>query len=188
MSKELVTIDHVIAQDELNREIPDDALSEIADIAPNLTEQERRYVYWRIVGSTPLDAYKKAGYTGTTWKTVDTRPKIRDAIASMHEQIAPEWRVTQKTVVGILFEAIDIARRKDQAGNLIEAATALANITGVGAASKLQIQQDTQISISNDLQSIRHLPRDELENLLDIKRALPYDLRVLDAEILKTEK
>jgi hypothetical protein len=182
MSKELATYDQVLAQDELNRDIPDDALSEIAEVAPDLTLQERRYVYWRVVGSTPLDAYKKSGYTGTTWRTVDTRPRVRDALASMHERIEPEWRVTQKTVVGILFEAIDIARRKDQAGNLIEAATALANITGVGAASKLQIQQDTQINITNSQQSLRHVPRAELEDMLDIKRVLPYEIRVLEHE------
>jgi hypothetical protein len=162
-------------------DIPDDALSEIAETAPSLSEQERRYVYWRMVGSPPLDAFKKASYTGTNWRVVDTRPRVRNAIADMHERIEPDWRVTQKTVVGILFEAVDIARRKDQAGNLIEAATALANITGVAAASKMQIQQDTRISIEHrqEVQALKHMPRTQLEQLVGVNRMLP---QTIDAE------
>lgn len=175
-----MTTESTMSEEQL-LDIPDDALAEIAEVAPSLTEQERRYVYWRIVGSPPLDAFKKAAYTGTNWRVVDSRPRVREAIADMHEKIEPEWRVTQKTVVGILFEAVDIARRKDQAGNLIEAATALANITGVAAASKMQIQQDTRISIEHkqEVQALKHMPRGELESIVGVNRMLP---QAIDAE------
>ena len=167
----------------LDLDIPDDALAEIATTAPALTERERRYVYWRMVGTPPLDAFTRSGYSGSTWRTVETRPKIREAISAMHEKLEPEWRITQKTVVGLLMEAVDMSRRKDQAGNMIEAARALSDITGVGAAAKLQIQQNTNVSIEHrqEMQVLNQLPKHQLENLLEIKRTLPQR-EVIDAE------
>lgn len=171
------------SSDELLTDIPDDALTEIAEVAPTLSEEERRYVYWRMVGSPPADAHRRAGFSSGGWRMVDTRPRVRDALANMHERVEPEWRVTQKTVVGILFEAVEIARRKDQAGNLIEAASALANITGVAAASKMQIQQNTNISIEHktEAQALKHMPRAQLEQMVGVNRMLPNP-KVIDAE------
>jgi len=164
-------------------EIPDDALAEIIGVAPSLNERERRYVYWRMVGTPPLEAFTKSGYSGSTWKAVETRPKIREAIMAMHEKLEPEWRITQKSVVGLLMEAVEMSRRKDQAGNMIEAARALSDITGVGAAAKLQIQQDMNVSVEHrqEAQMLNQLPAHYLEQMLDIQRALPHS-NIVEAE------
>lgn len=155
--------------------IPDDALTEIAEIAPSLSEQERQYVYWRSIAYPPAKAFALANYKGSAWRTVETRPKIRTALADLNERLEPEYRVTRQTVVGILMEAVEIARRKDQPKILVEAAKELAEVTGVKAAAKLQIDQRllTGQIVQEETKALRHLPIKTLEEFVGIERILP---------------
>ena len=170
--------------DELNLEIPDDALEEILEINNTLSEQESRYIYWRSVAYPPLEAFKKAGYSGSNWRAVETRPKIREALADLHEKIEPEYRITQKKVIGLLMEAVEIARIKEQPKTMVEAAKELAAITGVGAATKIQIDQRTQIGVINEgTRMIQQLPPETLEKFLGITRTLPSEVIEGDYEV-----
>jgi hypothetical protein len=160
---------------EYGDEPPDDAIAEIAKVAPGLTSQERLYVYWRSIALPPGAAFQKAGYAGTGWRAVETRPKIRAALQDLNELLEPDYRITQKRVVGILMEAVDIARRRDQAKNLIEAAVALANVAGVMSATKLQVNgtHNHLLSVRPELAALQLLPRVGLEELVGIRRTLP---------------
>jgi len=156
-------------------DIPDDALAEIATLAPELTEQERRFIYWRSIGDPPGMAFQKAGYAGTNWRLVETRKRVRDALMDLNEKLEPEYRVTQKSIIGILMEAVEIARRRDNAKVMVEAAHELGAITGVGAATKIEVRQDIshRIAAREELQALRHLPRGMLEEVVGIQRILP---------------
>lgn|SRR5574343_366295 len=156
-------------------EIPDDALAEIARLSPSLSAQERKYIYWRSVANPPALAFSKAGYAGSNWRIVETRPKIREALIALNEELEPAYRVTQKTVVGILMEAVDMARMKEQPKVMVEAAKELAAVTGVGEAAKIQIDQRTEIQLSarEEARALRHMPRWGLEDMVGVQRALP---------------
>lgn len=161
-------------QEIYREDVPDEALTEIAEHCPELDDRQRRYVYWRIIGNTPTLAFKNAGYTGSSWRMVETRPKIREAIAKMIEVTEPEHRITQKSIVGILMEAIDVARQKGQAGNMIEGAKVLSDTLGITAAQKINIQQNSQIQVEHkhEMKVIQQLEKEQLERLLDINRVL----------------
>lgn len=169
--------------------IPDDAIQEIAEIAPTLTVQERKYVYWRSIALPPTAAFAKAGYSGTNWRTVETRPKIREALQDLNERTSSEYRVTQQTVIGLIMDGIEIARRKDQAKTIIEGAVALANITGVAAATKYQISQRTELNVNKTIEhkALQHLPRNSLEHLAGVQRALPSTV-VVEGEFEVVER
>lgn len=156
-------------------DIPDDALAEIATLAPELTEQERRFIYWRSIGDPPGMAFQKAGYAGTGWRMVESRPRVREALLELNEKLEPEYRVTQKSIIGILMEAVEIARRRDNAKVMVEAAHELGAITGVGAATKIEVRQDIshRIAAREELQALKHLPRGMLEEVVGIQRILP---------------
>ena len=163
--------------DENNMDIPDDCLEEIAEIDPKLTKQERKYVYWRSIANPPMVAYRKAGYKGGNWRTIETRPKIREALAALHEKLEPEYRVTLQKVIGMIMEGYDMAKLKGQPKVMVEAALAAANITGIMAAQKIQIDQRTQVAITNhsqDLKALQHMPRQSLEEMVGVERTLPY--------------
>lgn len=176
--------------DEYNETPPDDALQEIAEVAPTLTSQERLYVYWRAIGVPPGAAFSKAGYVGTNWRLVETRPKIRTALQDVNEKQTPEYRITQQKVIGMLMQAAEIAIRKDQSKNLTDAAVALAEITGVKAAAKIQIQSDNRHTHSiqqSETKALQHVPRTSLEDFLQIRRTLPAP-RVIEAEFIVREE
>jgi phage terminase small subunit len=168
-------------------EVPDDALTEIAEHCPELNDQQRRYVYWRILGTTPTIAFKNAGYTGSSWRTIETRPKIREAIAKMIEITEPEHRITQKSIVGILMEAIDVARQKGQAGNMIEGAKVLSDTLGITAAQKINIQQNSMIEHKHEVKVIQQLEKEQLERLLDIQRVLAAPT-VIEGEYVEVDR
>lgn len=166
---------------EYDEDAPDDALEEIAHLAPDLTPQERKYVYWRSVALPPARAFQKAGYVGSVWRTVETRPRIRRALEDLNEQLEPQYRVTQQKVIGILMEAVELAKLKEQPKALIEAAVALANVSGVMAATKIQIDQRTlHLEERPQVKALEHMPRRGLERLVGVERLLP--LQVVDAD------
>lgn len=167
-----------IGVEEAPPDIPDDALAEIAHHCPELDDRQRRYVYWRIIGTNPTIAFRNAGYTGSSWRMIETRPKLREAIAKMIEISEPEHRVTQKSIVGILMEAIDVARQKGQAGNMIEGAKVLSDTLGITAAQKINIQQNSQVKVEHkhEVRLIQQLEKEQLERLLDINRVLSAPL------------
>jgi hypothetical protein len=155
-------------------DIPDESLTEIAEHCPTLNDQERRYVYHRISGSNPVNAYRAAGYKGSSWKSVETRPKMREAIAKMVEIVEPEHRITQKTIIGILMEATEIARGRDQAHNMIAAARTLAEVTGNLAASKIEMQQKIESKTTHTHQlKMPDISKELLERFLSLDRVLP---------------
>ena len=172
--------------DEYDETPPDDAIAEIAETAPELTKQERLYVYWRTLALPPGAAYKKAGYTGTNWRSVETRPKVRNALQDMNEKLEPEYRITQKKVIGILMEGIEIARRESKAKIMIEGAVALANVAGVMSATKIAIQSENRhahrIEQQSETKALQHLPRTSLEGMVGINRVLPAPVPVEEAE------
>ena len=155
-------------------DIPDESLTEIQKHCPELNDQERRYVFHRISGSNPVNAYRAANYKGSSWKSVEIRPKIREAIAKMIEVVEPEHRITQKTIIGILMEATEIARRRDQSHNLITAARTLAEVTGHLAAQKVEMNQRIESNTTHTHQlKLPQLSKEVLEQFLEINRVLP---------------
>ena len=162
--------------DEEDTIVPDECMAEIAEINPKLNQQERKYVYWRSIANPPLVAYRKAGYTSSNWRSIESRPKIRETLAELNEKLEPEYRVSQQKVVGMLMEGYELARIRSNPKVMIEAAVALANITGVGAAAKIQIDQKTQVSLQmqQDVKALQHLPRNNLEDMVGVSRSLPY--------------
>lgn len=168
-----MSYDEEFSPDDLD--IPDDALAEIAQLSPTLNSQERKYVYWRSVANPPVVAFTKAGYAGGSWRVVETRPRVREALMDLNELLEPQYRVTQRSVVGILMEAVELARMKEQPKVLVEAAKELASVTGVGAATKIQVDQHTQFSVGQkeETKALRHMPRRGLEDLVGVERALP---------------
>jgi hypothetical protein len=154
-------------------EVPDDALQEIAELAPNLTRGERLYVYWRTMAQPPVEAAKRAKLSGG-WRKTETRPAVRKALQDLQEVLSPSYRVTRERVQGLIMEGIEIARRKDQAKIIIEGAVALANIAGVAAPQKMQIQSHTRHEevTPNARPRLEHLPRDELERMIGVNRRL----------------
>lgn len=176
--------DITIEIDEYDNTPPDDCIQEIAEIAPELTAQERIYVYWRSIALPPGAAFKKAGYVGSNWRIVETRPKVRNALQDINEKQTPDYRITQAKVIGIIMEGIDIARRKDQAKTIIEGAVALAGIAGVGAATKIQVDgkhQHLHALGHQEPKALQNLPRTSLEAIVGANRALPNP-QVLEAE------
>ena len=177
MKKENQDEDVLVPYNEEETDIPDECLAEIAEIDPKLNLQERKYVYWRSIANPPLVALKKAGYKSTNWRSIETRPKIREALANLNEKLEPEYRVTQKRVVNMLLEGYELAKIRSNPKSMIDAAVALANITGVAAAAKIQIDQHTQIALHTQREEVRalqQLPRTSLEDLAGVERKLPY--------------
>ena len=160
--------------------VPDDALTEIRDVAPDLTGQELIYVYWRSLAIPPAEAYRRAGFEGKNWRTLEHRPAIRKAMEGIQELLEPEYRVTLKRVQNIILEGIEIARRRDNPKVMIEGAVALADIGGLRAPTRVQVQQHTVVE--NQTRqfpgqpaplALAKLPRDQLERLLGKQRVLP---------------
>jgi len=181
--------DKIIQYDESDTDIPDDCIQEIAEINPSLTDQERKYVYWRSMANPPIVAYRKAGYSGSSWKPVEHRPKIREALAALHEKLEPEYRVSLQKIIGMVMDGYSMAELKGQPKVMVEAALALANITGIMAAQKVQIDQRTQLAIQqtqqrDDVKALQHLPRASLEEMIGVNRQLPY----VDAEFAEVKK
>jgi phage terminase small subunit len=176
-------------EEEYKLDIPDESLQEITEHCPQLTEQEKRYVYFRITGSNAVQSFSKAGYKGSTWKTVELRPKIREAIATMVEVTSPDHRVSQKTVVGILMEAVEVARRKDQAHNLITAARNLSDILGHTASQKIEMNQriDSKVEHEHTL-SLKHFDKTMLERFLELDRLLPSKVDVIEGEYSEVKR
>jgi hypothetical protein len=156
--------------------VPDDSMQEIADLNPNLNDKERRYIYWRSMANPPIVAYRKAGFSGSAWRQVETRPKIRETLADLHEKLEPEYRVSLQKVVGMIMSGYEMAQLKGQPKVMVEAATALANITGLAAAQKVQIDQRTTgvVQHQHEVRALQHLPRESLELLVGVNRQLPY--------------
>jgi hypothetical protein len=172
--------------------VPDDALQEIADLAADLNERERLYVYWRSLAVPPLEAYKRAGYAGNSWRQLETRPIIRTAMEELQEHIEPEYRITRKRVQGIILEGIEVARRKDQAKTMIEGAVALAGIAGLNAPQRVQIDQRIQSIHSSAVEQPTQLrlvrqTRTDLERMVGLTRTLPTP-KVVDAEYSEVEQ
>lgn len=167
--------------------IPDEALTEIQEHCPKLDDKQRRYVYWRIIGVPPTVAFARAGYAGSSWKFVESGEKVREAIKTMLEATEIEHNVTQKTVVGILMEAIDVARQKNQAGNMIEGAKALSDILGITAAQKIQINQQSTVSHTHEVKTVQQLDKTQLERLLEIDRMLTQIPQLPIATIIEGE-
>ena len=156
--------------------VPDESLTEIAEHCPELNDQQRRYVYWRVIGMGPTIAFRNAGYTGSNWRTIETRPKIREAIAKMVEVTEPEHRISEKTIINIVMEGVQVAREKGQAHNLIMGAKTLAEITGHIAAQKIEMNQQSKVEVTHthEMKLLGQLERSQLERLLDIERVLPH--------------
>lgn len=168
----------MIDDDPVDLDVPDDALQEIKDLAPDLSGQELIYVYWRSLAVPPGESYKRAGYEGRGYRVMDRRPAIRQAMVDLQEQLEPDYKVTRKRVQGVILEAIEMARRKDQPKVMIEGAVALAEIGGVKAPTKLQIQQHTvQENVLPGAQprqlQLTQMSRHELEAELGRVRVLP---------------
>lgn len=180
------------AQDEsmYDTSVPDESLVEIAEHCPELNDQQRRYVYWRIVGMGPTIAYRNAGYTGTNWRSVETRPKIRESIAKMVEITEPEHRISEKTIINIVMEGLEIARAKSQAHNMIAGAKVLAEITGHIAAQKMEVRTQSLVEVNHthEMRVLQQLPRGQLERLLDIERTLPHPSVIEDADYAEVKK
>jgi hypothetical protein len=180
--------DKLVQYDESETDIPDDCIQEIVDINPSLTEQERKYVYWRSMANPPIVAYRKAGYSGGSWKPVEHRPKIRETLAALHEKLEPEYRVSLQKIIGMVMDGYSMAELKGQPKVMVEAALALANITGIMAAQKVQIDQRTQLAVQQapqeSVKALQHLPRASLEELAGVNRQLPY----VDAEFAEVKK
>jgi hypothetical protein len=168
---------------------PDDALAEIKSIVPDISGSELIYVYWRSLATPPREACKRAGLNADNWKSFEARPTIRKAIEELNEALEPEYKVTRKRVTAIILEGIEIARRKDQAKTMIEGAVALAALGGLNAPQRLQIQQQTH-HVSGSAERAReglalsHLPRSELEAMLNKQRTLPSP-KVIEAEYVE---
>jgi hypothetical protein len=168
---------------------PDDALREIRELVPGVSGQDMIYVYWRSLAIPPRDACKRAGIDPDRWRSIETRPTIRQAIEELNEAMEPDYKITRKRVQAIILEGIEVARRKDQAKTMIEGAVALAGIAGLNAPQRVQIEQRTQHvhASENRMQtgrSLSHLPRSELEAILKKQRTLPSP-KVIDAEYVE---
>jgi hypothetical protein len=166
---------------------PDDALAEVKQCAPGLTQQELFYVYWRSLAIPPAESYRRAGFDTGTYRTLETRPKIREAMAALQEAIEPEYKVTRNRVQAIILEAIEVARRKDNPKTMIEGAVALANIAGLNQPTKLKIEHSTdptQVAAAASVHplSLRHLTRGELEAKVNKQRLLPHSAEPVDAQ------
>lgn len=165
---------------------PDDALFEIRQAAPDLTQQELIYAYWRSLAIPPAESFRRAGYESGNYRALESRPKIRQALVALQEAMEPEYKVTRARVQAIILEAIEVARRKDQAKTMIEGATALASIAGLNAPQKLRIEhsgtQAVVASVAQPAQQLRHLTRAELEAKINRPRLLPSPSDVVDAE------
>lgn len=170
--------------DPADMDIPDDSMQEIKDLNPKLSDQERRYIYWRSMANPPIVAYRKAGYSGSSWRAVETRPRIRETLALLHEKLEPEYRVSLQKIIGMVMSGYDMASLKGQPKVMVEAALALANITGIMAAQKVQVDQRTLVAIehrTNEVKALQHLPRTSLEEMVGVRRELPY----LEAEYVE---
>lgn len=155
--------------------IPDDAMTELVEVAPGLTDLERKYIYWRALGNPPKLAMTRAGYKSNgNASQLDSRPKIREALSALQEQLEPEFRVTRKRVMGMLGEAAEMARMKGQAANLIAAAVEMARIAGVDAPQRIQIdQRSMQVTDQGSgLKSLKDMSKEELERRAGIRRRL----------------
>lgn len=170
--------------------IPRDALAEIFTIEPQLSDKEAAFVYWRAMAVPPLEAYKRAGYSGGGWRTVETRPIIREVLITLQEQLEPKFRITREKVIGLLMEGIELARRKEQPKAMIEGALALAGVAGVGAAQKIQVDQRTQVipgvSQRPPPKALPQLGKGGLEELVGVRRILPTRRPALiEAEVVE---
>jgi hypothetical protein len=58
---------------------------------------------------------------------------------------------------------------------MVEAAKVLADVTGVGAATKIEVSNDVthRIAAREELKALKHLPRGMLEEVVGITRILP---------------
>lgn len=172
--------------------VPDDALVEIRDLAPDLSSQELLYVYWRSLAIPPAESYRRAGLEGKNWRTLERRPAIRKAMEDLQEQIEPDYKVTRKRVQAIILEGIEIARRRDQPKVMIEGALALADIGGLKAPQRLQIQQQQHITHESGSRpqpaqlALAQLSRSDLEMRLGKIRTLPVT-RVVKEDVVEAE-
>jgi hypothetical protein len=175
MSDEEQTED-LVPYDAEDTTVPDDSMQEIFDINPKLSEKERKYIYWRSMANPPMVAYRKAGFSGSSWRQVETRPKVRETLAELHEKLEPQYRVSLQKVIGMIMSGYEMAQLKGQPKVMVEAATALANITGIAAAQKVQIDQRTSgvVEHRHEVKALQQLPRASLEYMVGVERQLPY--------------
>jgi hypothetical protein len=103
-------------------------------------------------------------------------------MVDLQEQLEPEYKVTRKRVQALIIEAIEMARRKDQPKVMIEGAVALAEIGGVKAPIKMQIQQHTlqeTVAPGQPRQlALTQMTREQLELELGRVRVLPAAERI----------
>lgn len=88
-----------------------------------LTPQEVEYVKHRGLGLTPTQSAKAAGYSYPSKHAtnLERRPRIAAAIERIHLQLREEMKIERQDVVNGFLEAIEYAKRMDDAGNMIAA-------------------------------------------------------------------
>lgn len=94
----------------------------------NFDDETRLYVYWRSLGMPPRKACSDAGIPVGRWRVMENRPDVQEAILTLFDEGLVSRKVTKASVEAILFEAIEVARRKDMPKVMIEGARALADI------------------------------------------------------------
>lgn len=155
---------------------PDDALAMIYALSPMLSLPERKYVFWRSMALPHPVCAERAGLDPK--KSLRYRKDISYALRDFRDEMNADYDVTMKTILGILMEGVEIARNKQQAKTLIEAAKTIADITGLTAPVKIQQQQHVtrapvQAPAGPTPLSLRHVPRTELEEQIGKDRVLP---------------
>jgi hypothetical protein len=156
--------------------IPDDALQDLVPATPELNDAERMYAYWRTLAVPPREAGRRSGFNSPQQvHSLEHSVRMRQALARMQESLEVEYRVTRSRVQAIILEAIEMARRRDQAKVMIEGARALAEISGMNAPMRLQIDSRAGVEPTNATAGVilASASQGHLESLVGVRRALP---------------
>ena len=152
-----------------------------------LTELQLQYVHWRGLGLNPKAAARRAGYNtsggtvaGTVVARLESSKKIRLGIERMQDAARLRYKVDQDMVVAGIFEGINTAREQADAKAMIDGWAKIAQITGVQAPKRQEIEVK---QVTAD--TLAHIPDHELLKHMGKDRVLSS---VIDAEFVELDR
>lgn len=148
----------------------DDVRPPIATQDLELSPETRDYIYWRGLGLTRAQAYRRSHPTVTPaqanhrGRVLESKPVVRDAIAQILEENRVRYNIDRDAVVEGLMEAINVAREQSDARSMISGWTEVGRITGVEAPKQAQqpteqLQSPDQLASASDEDLLRLLNR-----------------------------
>lgn len=181
MLKSHAVVDVEAELDELLNE--EGVIAHLPAIPDEFQDRQRKYIYWRALGLTTIQASRRAGYADRNHgrKMETTNPKVREAIENLGKAAQIRFEIDRDKVVEGLMEAINVAREQSDARVMVQGWSEMARITGVEAPKKTEVTMTGEITHNTALNTVSDR---ELLKLVDKKREIG---EFIDAEFTQVD-